>query len=280
MSVKHLENGDVAYHFHSASNEDDAKLALLDFLNVGICLSDMWEGFAASDERFAELAPCLAGARVLRQDPLECLIQFLCSSNNNIGRITRMVDYISSLGDYLGTVEGFEFHQFPSLERLSKVSEQELREAGFGYRAKYLVGTIKALQSKPGGGAEWLSSMRELDLEEVITALSTLPGVGPKVAACIALFSMDQHHAVPVDTHVWKIATRYLIPEVAGVRLTSKLCSRVAEAFVTRYGKYAGWAQTLLFVAELPSQKALIPSQVCISKEQKITVKKEETFSD
>lgn len=106
---------------------------------MGICLTDIWEVFSASDSRFAELARHLGGARVLRQDPLECLIQFLCSSNNNIQRITKMVNFISSLGTYLGTVEGFEFHEFPSLERLSTVSEQELREAGFGYRLVVLV---------------------------------------------------------------------------------------------------------------------------------------------
>lgn len=48
------------------------------------------------------------------------------------------------------------------------------------------------------------------------------------------------------------------MPEYAGVRLTSKLGSRAAEAFIARYGKYAGWAQTLLFVSELPSQKVAI----------------------
>jgi len=263
VSLKQVENDDVAYCFHHTVNEVNARLALLDFLNVGICLSDMWEGFSASDSRFAELARHLGGARVLRQDPLECLIQFLCSSNNNIGRITRMVDFISSLGNYLGTVEGVDFHEFPSLDRLSQVSEEELREAGFGYRAKYITGTVDALQSKPGGGAEWLASLREIDLQKVIDALSTLPGVGPKVAACIALFSLDQHQAIPVDTHVWQIATRYLIPELAGTRLTPKLCSRVADAFVSKYGKYAGWAQTLLFIAELPSQKTLLPLNSC-----------------
>lgn len=101
---------------------------------MGISLIDVWEVFSASDPRFAELAGHLAGARVLRQDPLECLMQFLCSSNNNIQRITKMVDFISSLGNHLGTVEGFEFHEFPTLERLSRVSEKEFREAGFGYR--------------------------------------------------------------------------------------------------------------------------------------------------
>lgn len=266
LSLKQLDDGDVAYFLHQTPSETEAatcasaRLALLDFLNVGICLGDLWEQFSASDLRFAELAKHLGGARVLRQDPLECLIQFICSSNNNIKRITQMVDFVSSLGSNLGTVEGFDFHEFPSLDRLSLVSEQELRDAGFGYRAKYITGTVDSLQSKPGGGVEWLASLRNLDLDKAIAALSTLPGVGPKVAACIALFSLDQHHAIPVDTHVWQIATRYLIPELAGTRLTPKLCSRVSSAFVDRYGRYAGWAQTLLFIAELPSQKALLPS--------------------
>lgn len=66
---------------------------------------------------------------------------------------------------------------------------------------------MNALQSKPGGGVEWLESLRKMDLPEVIDALCTLPGVGPKVAACIALFSLDQHHAIPVDTHVWQVIT-------------------------------------------------------------------------
>jgi N-glycosylase/DNA lyase len=45
-----------------------------------------------------------------------------------------MVEYVSSLGTYLGYVEGFDFHAFPTLHQLSLVSEQQLRSAGFGYR--------------------------------------------------------------------------------------------------------------------------------------------------
>ncbi|XP_010521278.1 PREDICTED: N-glycosylase/DNA lyase OGG1 [Tarenaya hassleriana] len=261
VSLRHLsEDGAVSYCLHRTADSAAAERALLDFLNAEISLAELWSGFSEKDPRFAELARHLRGARVLRQDPLECLMQFLCSSNNNIARITKMVGFISSLGFHLGSVGGLEFHQFPSLDRLSSVSEEELREAGFGYRAKYITGTVHALQSKPGGGTEWLLSLRKLDLQDAIDELCTLPGVGPKVAACIALFSLDQHSAIPVDTHVWKIATSYLLPELAGARLTAKLCSRVAEAFVRKYGEYAGWAQTLLFIAELPAQKALLQS--------------------
>ncbi|WJX33876.1 8-oxoguanine glycosylase ogg1 [Trifolium repens] len=268
VSLKHLQNGDVCYSLHSQSKSTDAKSALLDFLNADVSLADTWKIFSASDERFAELAQHLSGARVLRQDPFECLIQFMCSSNNHISRITKMVEYVSSLGTYLGHVEGFDFHAFPTLHQLSLVSEQQLRNAGFGYRAKYIVGTVNALQLKPGGGEEWLRSLRKLELQEVISELSKLPGVGPKVAACIALYSLDQHHAIPVDVHVWRIAQKYLLPELAGSKLTLKLYNRVAEAFVTKYGKYAGWAQAVLFIAELPSQKALLPSHLKTTKHQ------------
>lgn len=73
---------------------------------------------------------------------------------------------------------------------------------------------------------EWLASFRKMDLNTAIDGLSTLPGVGPKVAACIALFSLDQHHAIPVDTHVWQVgATRlkfvFLISKSGFIRASS-----------------------------------------------------------
>ncbi|KAL3638846.1 8-oxoguanine glycosylase ogg1 [Castilleja foliolosa] len=271
VSLRQLEDDGVWYCCHFTDNEDNARIDLFDFLNMGISLDEIWSEFRACDQRFTELALHLEGARVLRQDPLECLFQFICSSNNNIPRITKMVDFISSKGDFLGNVEGHDFFEFPSLEKLALLSENELREAGFGYRAKYIVRTVAALQSKPEGGVEWLLSLRKLDLQEAINCLSTLQGVGPKVAACVALFALDQHHAIPVDTHVWQVATR-LIPELAGTRLTPKTCKRVTDAFVTKYGKYAGWAQNLLFISELPSQKSLLPASLW-NTDEKVSVK-------
>ncbi|XP_042965528.1 N-glycosylase/DNA lyase OGG1-like isoform X2 [Carya illinoinensis] len=61
--------------------------------------------------------------------PLKCLIPFLCSSNNMVITITKVVDFISSLRNYMGTVEGFEFHQFPNWERLAMVSEDYREKA-------------------------------------------------------------------------------------------------------------------------------------------------------
>jgi N-glycosylase/DNA lyase len=114
-----------------------ARAALCDYLNEAVPLADLWRQFAAADERFAEVAARIGGggARVLRQDPVECVFQFLCSSNNNIKRIEKMVWTLASYGERLGEVGGFVFHRFPTIERLARVSEQELRDAGFGYRS-------------------------------------------------------------------------------------------------------------------------------------------------
>ncbi|KAK8951833.1 N-glycosylase/DNA lyase OGG1 [Platanthera zijinensis] len=148
LSLRHADEdplGRVSFFLHDSSSSVSAAApsALSDYLNIHISLADLWRGFAAADPRFADLSSRFdGGARVLRQDPAECVLQFLCSSNNNIARIEKMVGVLSSFGDYLGTVGGFHFHEFPTLERLSTVSEQQLREAGFGYRYIFLQGSL------------------------------------------------------------------------------------------------------------------------------------------
>jgi hypothetical protein len=54
-----------------------------------------------------------------------------------------MVDHLSQYGDCLGSVNGHTFHKFPTLEQLAAADEATLRKAGFGYRAKFIEGTVK-----------------------------------------------------------------------------------------------------------------------------------------
>lgn len=148
LSLCHLPDGRLAFLLHnndptitSSSSVSAARAALSDYLNAAVPLADLWRQFATADARFSEVAARLGGggARVLRQDPVECVFQFLCSSNNNIARIEKMVWALASYGERLGEVGGFVFHRFPTIERLARVSEQELRDAGFGYRSVLVV---------------------------------------------------------------------------------------------------------------------------------------------
>jgi hypothetical protein len=120
------------------------------------------------------------------------------------------------------------------------------------------VGTASALAARPGGGAAYLSSLRAASTSSAAAAaaLRLLPGVGPKVAACVALFALNKHDIVPVDTHVWQLALAHYTPELRGTpeapaTLTKAAMAAVEASLVKLFGPYAGWAHTALFVAEL-----------------------------
>ncbi len=57
-------------------------------------------------------------------------------------------------------------------------------------------------------GPEWdASRLAEMPIGEAKSWLTSLPGVGPKTAACVLLFSLGRA-ALPVDTHVHRVAQR------------------------------------------------------------------------
>lgn len=104
-----------------------------------------------SERRVQEMTDSVAlGLRLMRQPPLECLVSFLCSQNNNIPRIMLMISRLcAQYGTKLGTVDGEVYHAFPTLEQLRAADEGKLRELGFGYRAKYLPRAIEQVPGTP-----------------------------------------------------------------------------------------------------------------------------------
>ncbi|PXF44552.1 N-glycosylase/DNA lyase OGG1 [Gracilariopsis chorda] len=176
-----------------------------------------------------------------------------------------LVSFLASrYGKEVGTHNGQQFHAFPSTEVLAaEASEEDLREGGFGYRAKFIPATASALTkmacSEGMSVAEMLLSWRSLERKEVSDRLVEFSGIGRKVAGCIALMSLDQHGEIPVDTHVWQIAKRYM-PELDGKSLTDRVYDRIGGFFRERFGEdVAGLAHNVLFIAELSDFKNLVP---------------------
>ncbi|KAI0232936.1 8-oxoguanine glycosylase ogg1, partial [Massospora cicadina] len=58
----------------------------LDFL----CLEEQYRRWSEADPYFKLKAVNLPGVRILRQDPVEALLAFICSSNNNLPRISQL----------------------------------------------------------------------------------------------------------------------------------------------------------------------------------------------
>ena len=68
-------------------------------------------------------------------------------------------------------------------------------------------------------GPDWdASRLRDMPIAEAKQWLTELPGVGPKTAACVLLFSLGRP-ALPVDTHVHRVAIRLGLigPKVAAL---------------------------------------------------------------
>ena len=112
------------------------------------------------------------------------------------------------------------------------------------------------------GGEEFLLNLRSNDDSQAVQdELTKFSGIGRKVADCIALFSLDQDDSIPVDIHVQHIASRDYDPSVLGQSksLTPTIYKRVGDLFRSRFPNRAGWAHSLLFVAELPSFRSVLP---------------------
>ncbi|XP_056412659.1 N-glycosylase/DNA lyase isoform X2 [Hyla sarda] len=187
---------------------------LQDYFQLHISLNELYNQWGKSDKNFLKVAKEFPGIRILRQDPVECLFSFICTSNNHISRITGMIDRLcKTLGKRLCQLDLVEYYSFPTLQTLAaEDTEAKLRDLGFGYRAKFVSESARAILQKQG--LDWLNSLRLAPYEEAKSALCSLPGVGAKVADCVCLMALDKPEAVPVDTHVWQIAKRDYLPQL------------------------------------------------------------------
>ncbi|KAK0210907.1 DNA glycosylase, partial [Desarmillaria ectypa] len=251
--------------------EAETLLWLKDYFQLDVDLSKLYDEWTARDSVFSGVKERFGGIRMLRQDPWENLISFICSSNNNISRITKMVQslckYYSpellSLHDPSGR-ETHSYHPFPPPSALAAPSvTATLRSLGFGYRAGYIQKTAQMLVDTHGtieDGREpselWLESLRDLATADARTELLKLMGVGRKVADCILLMSLDKKEVIPVDTHVHQIAIKHygFKGSLKGkTPMTPKLYEEVNSKLVKVWGNYAGWAHSVLFTSDLKS---------------------------
>lgn len=85
------------------------------------------------------------------------------------------------------------YYPFPSPQQLAGEDvAPKLRELGFGYRAEYVQRTAEMLCEEHDDPQAYLLGLRKLPVEEARAELLKLCGVGPKVADCVLLMSMDK----------------------------------------------------------------------------------------
>jgi len=217
-----------------------------DYLRLEFDLEGMYVDLAGVDPTLDYAFARWRGLRVLRQDPTETICSFLCTTANSIPRITRAIEGMSRLfGESLATIDGSDYYSFPGLEALTTAAAPQLeRECNLGYRAHNLVRAVEEIRARPPG---WADSLRSRPYAEAKAELTGVRGVGPKIADCVCIFSLDKDEAVPVDTHVRQIAVELYMPELKARSLTANVYTKVGDYFRERFGARAGWAQQYLF---------------------------------
>ena len=188
------------------------------------------------------------GLRLFNQDPFQCMISFIISSNSNIQKIKDSLEKISKKFGTKLMVQNEEFYLFPRPEKIAKASINEIKTCGVGYRAPFIKEAAKMVTSKKIN----FEYLKNSDYNETKRNLRLIPGVGNKVADCIMLFSLNKLNAFPLDTWMIKILEKYYSNEfqIETKTITEKQYEILHKKIVDYFGQYCGYAQQFLFKME------------------------------
>ncbi|MCZ7384424.1 MAG: DNA glycosylase [Candidatus Methanoperedens sp.] len=208
-------------------------------------LDDDMEKIYASmnkDQKIASLIRKYRGLRLIRQDPWECLVSYICSSNNTIRNIRNSIRRMCEcFGDKI--YEGY--FSFPTPESLSEVQLCDMEQCRLGFRAPRVLKIASMIAKNEFD----LYGIKTLSYEEGRRELVKIDGVGNKIADCVLLFAFGKLESFPVDTHIEQIMDMYYGDKFKGSK--SKKREEIAEFAREYFGKYCGYAQEYLYLEDL-----------------------------
>jgi N-glycosylase/DNA lyase len=207
------------------------------------------------DEHMRRAIGAFRGLRILRQDPWECLVSFICATYKNIAAIRRMLHELSRRYGRQTGFERYSFHAFPEIGALAQATVGDLQKCGLGYRAGYVSQTAKKIHELNYD----FESLKRMGYSKTKEELLQFPGVGQKVADCVLLFSLGKLDAFPVDVwitravlgHYSSMLPKELIRRMRSEKGVSPKNRERLNAFGRQhFGRYAGYAQEYLYAYE------------------------------
>jgi N-glycosylase/DNA lyase len=192
------------------------------------------------------------GLRLIRQDPWECLISYICATYKNIPAIKSMVNNLSKQFGSEMTFDDYRFYAFPGPDSLANASVTELARCKLGFRAKNVQQAARQVEN----GSISFDELESMRYEAAKHELLKLPGIGSKVADCVLLFSLNKLEAFPVDVWIKRtILNNYhehfddtFIQKASTKKSSTSSEYRRISSFARGYfGEYAGYAQQYLF---------------------------------
>jgi len=175
------------------------------------------------------------GIRLLRQDFWEMLISFIISANNRIPRIMKTVDSLSALKGNCIELDKNSY-SFPEIAALANATLDEILQCKAGFRCKYIHQTSQIMDENTITRESLLAMNTDIARKE----LMKLPGVGPKVADCILLFSGMKYDVFPTDVWVKRVMEELYLKKDSSLK-------EIQEFAKDQFGDLTGYAQQYLF---------------------------------
>jgi len=229
------ENGKIIF---TGICEENIKNICTEYFDLKTDYEKIKQNLSKIDKFLANSIHYGAGIRILKQDIWETIISFIISANNNIPRIKKTIERISEKYGRKIEFRGKTYYTFPTAEEMKNATIQDFRDLGLGFRDVRIYETVQRTLKKD---INLEKLQNENDIELLRENLLEIPGVGPKVADCIMLFSLKKYEAFPVDTWVKRV--------IAELYFENKEQSpKIIQNFAKKqYGDLAGVAQQYLF---------------------------------
>lgn len=234
-----MVNKDV---FLESYGEDDLEKLFQDYFDMNRDYIKIKDKLKKIDDNMNKSILYGEGIRLLNQDLWETIISFIISANNNIPRIKGIIERISKkYGDKI-VWKDVEYYTFPTTNQLAIASVDDLRSLGLGFRDVRVYETTQKILNNE---VNLHDLHAELDTNVVRDKLLTLPGVGPKVADCILLFStLKRFNVFPIDVWVRRVMNELYIKNEDENKVNKKQILCIANE---KFGDLCGIAQQYLF---------------------------------
>ena len=230
VKLKYIDNK----LYVESNNMDNIENVIREYLDLDRDYISIIENIKERDDVLGKYLDKSIGLKMIKQDPIECIVSYIISQNNSVRNIKNSLDLISyKFGDKVMFLDK-EYYLFPSIDKLSKISLDEFRECKVGFRDRYLVDIISDIVENRLN----VNYIFEMNSEDSLRYLMSFRGIGMKVASCILLFAYGKYDVYPIDTWVKKyMDTNYGIKDE----------KKIKEFCKEKYGKYSGLAIQYMF---------------------------------
>lgn len=230
VKLKYIDNK----LYIDSNNMNNIENVIREYLDLDRDYISIIENIKGCDDVLGKYLDKSIGLKMIKQDPIECIISYIISQNNSVRNIKNSLDLISyKFGDKVMFLDK-EYYLFPSIDKLSKISLEEFRECKVGFRDRYLVDIISDIVENRLN----VNYIFEMNSEDSLRYLMSFRGIGMKVASCILLFAYGKYDVYPIDTWVKKyMDTNYGIKNEKNIK---EFCKE-------KYGKYSGLAIQYMF---------------------------------